>query len=90
MCFFNSSLPRLGDVQLTCSEADAEEAMAKARGAVMTARQKRPVPYLDDKIITSWNGLMVTSPPPPRSAEKETANVFLVSFYLIVLCCLFF
>lgn len=46
-------------LQLTCSEEDANAAMAAARATLVAARRRRPAPYLDDKVLTSWNGLMV-------------------------------
>lgn len=33
--------------------------MAAARATLVAARRRRPAPYLDDKVLTSWNGLMV-------------------------------
>jgi len=32
-----------------------------ARQKLLTARQKRPYPHLDDKVLVSWNALMVSS-----------------------------
>lgn len=45
--------------QLTCSHEEAEAAIEKACARLVAARRKRPAPYLDDKVITAWNGLMV-------------------------------
>ncbi len=45
--------------QLKCSVEEAEATLAAARATLMTARKKRPAPHLDDKVLTSWNGLMV-------------------------------
>lgn len=33
--------------------------MAAARATLVDTRRQRPAPYLDDKVLTSWNGLMV-------------------------------
>src|SRR5262249_10319131 len=35
--------------------------LARARAELLLARQKRPRPHLDDKILTSWNGLMISA-----------------------------
>ncbi|CAN0459406.1 unnamed protein product, partial [Hapterophycus canaliculatus] len=45
---------------LTCTEEEAEEAMAAARATLTAVRRKRPAPHLDDKVLTSWNGLMAS------------------------------
>jgi uncharacterized protein len=42
-------------------EAEARELLAKARATLLTLRAKRPRPHLDDKIITAWNGLMISA-----------------------------
>ncbi|HEX8280693.1 MAG TPA: hypothetical protein VF551_04910, partial [Chthoniobacterales bacterium] len=43
--------------------ANAEEAeiLARCRERLFTVRNKRPRPHLDDKIITAWNGLMISA-----------------------------
>eukprot|EP01128_Nolandella_sp_AFSM9_P000241 TRINITY_DN10411_c0_g1_i1.p1 TRINITY_DN10411_c0_g1~~TRINITY_DN10411_c0_g1_i1.p1 ORF type:complete len:1009 (-),score=185.49 TRINITY_DN10411_c0_g1_i1:56-3082(-) len=41
------------------SEGDLVEALAKARKTLFDTREQRPKPFLDDKIITAWNGLMI-------------------------------
>ncbi|MFN2508145.1 MAG: thioredoxin domain-containing protein, partial [Chthoniobacterales bacterium] len=43
------------------SEADVREIVAAARGKLFQIRAKRPRPHLDDKIITAWNGLMISA-----------------------------
>ncbi|CAM9833494.1 unnamed protein product [Ectocarpus sp. 6 AP-2014] len=45
---------------LTCSGEEAEAAMTAARATLVAARRKRPAPHLDDKVLTSWNGLMAS------------------------------
>lgn len=35
--------------------------IARGRAALFAARQKRVAPGLDDKVLTSWNGLMLTA-----------------------------
>jgi uncharacterized protein YyaL (SSP411 family) len=42
-------------------EAEVRELLAKSRATLLALRAKRPRPHLDDKIITAWNGLMVSA-----------------------------
>ena len=35
--------------------------LASSQKKLLAARAKRPAPYLDDKILTDWNGLMLSS-----------------------------
>jgi uncharacterized protein len=42
-------------------ESETEEALAAARETLFAFRAKRPRPHLDDKIITAWNGLMISA-----------------------------
>jgi hypothetical protein len=37
------------------------QALTRAREALFEARASRPRPHLDDKILTSWNGLMIAA-----------------------------
>ena len=46
-----------GGRRLRQSGAQAEEACA----TLLAARGKRPRPHLDDKILTAWNGLMISA-----------------------------
>ncbi|MEO1495920.1 MAG: thioredoxin domain-containing protein [Planctomycetota bacterium] len=39
--------------------ADLANELAKAREKLLAARHKRPRPGLDDKVLASWNGLMI-------------------------------
>jgi uncharacterized protein YyaL (SSP411 family) len=43
------------------SQADVVEILARTRQILFDARQKRPRPHLDDKVLTSWNGLMIAA-----------------------------
>ncbi len=43
------------------SEADLEQSLAESRRKLFDVRAKRPRPHLDDKIITAWNGLMISA-----------------------------
>ena len=38
-----------------------ELSLAESRRALFAAREGRPKPHLDDKIITAWNGLMISA-----------------------------
>jgi len=40
---------------------EVEDALGRARLTLFEARLKRPRPYLDDKILTAWNGLMLAA-----------------------------
>ncbi|XP_071796859.1 spermatogenesis-associated protein 20-like [Asterias amurensis] len=41
-------------------ETSTERALSKAREILYKERLKRPKPHLDDKVLTSWNGLMIS------------------------------
>jgi uncharacterized protein YyaL (SSP411 family) len=38
-----------------------DDSLAEARRILFEARAKRPRPHLDDKILTAWNGLMISA-----------------------------
>ena len=40
---------------------EANDLLVLALEAMRTARERRPRPHLDDKIITAWNGLMISA-----------------------------
>ena len=42
-------------------EGDVKERLARARALLCERREKRPRPHLDDKVITAWNGLMISA-----------------------------
>ena len=42
-------------------EAEVRELLGTARETLLSLRAKRPRPHLDDKIITAWNGLMISA-----------------------------
>jgi uncharacterized protein len=43
------------------SELDVDESLRYRRATLLERRAKRPRPHLDDKIITAWNGLMISA-----------------------------
>lgn len=65
------------------SESETRDLLARPRQALFLARSKRPRPPIDDKVITAWNGLMISAlaragaaldHPKYISAAKEAAN----------------
>jgi uncharacterized protein YyaL (SSP411 family) len=42
-------------------ETGVQKLLAKSRATLLALRAKRPRPHLDDKIITAWNGLMISA-----------------------------
>jgi uncharacterized protein YyaL (SSP411 family) len=42
-------------------EPEIREVLVKSREILLALRAKRPRPHLDDKIITAWNGLMISA-----------------------------
>jgi uncharacterized protein YyaL (SSP411 family) len=42
-------------------EAAVRDSLHKSRVTLFALREKRPRPHLDDKIITAWNGLMISA-----------------------------
>ncbi len=43
------------------SEADVVGALGRVRATLFAARERRPRPHLDDKVLTAWNGLMIAA-----------------------------
>lgn len=43
------------------SVAEMETALRDSRSILLQVRSKRPRPHLDDKVIASWNGLMISA-----------------------------
>jgi len=43
------------------SEAEVRQALQRGRTTLVALRAERPRPHLDDKIITAWNGLMISA-----------------------------
>jgi uncharacterized protein YyaL (SSP411 family) len=51
------------------STDEAHKIISESKKILFEAREKRPEPHLDDKILTSWNGLMI-------SAFAKAYNIF--------------
>jgi hypothetical protein len=47
--------------ELGLEEERVRELLDRGRRKLMEARGRRPRPHLDDKILTSWNGLMISA-----------------------------
>ncbi|HEV2045310.1 MAG TPA: thioredoxin domain-containing protein [Chthoniobacterales bacterium] len=43
------------------SEDEVRQLLARGREKLLSIRAKRPRPHLDDKIISAWNGLMISA-----------------------------
>ncbi|MEY2531633.1 MAG: hypothetical protein QOI96_1718 [Verrucomicrobiota bacterium] len=43
------------------SEKEVRQSLAHSREKLLSIRAKRPRPHLDDKIISAWNGLMISA-----------------------------
>jgi uncharacterized protein YyaL (SSP411 family) len=42
-------------------EDEIRDSLARSRAKLLSIRNKRPRPHLDDKIIAAWNGLMISA-----------------------------
>jgi uncharacterized protein YyaL (SSP411 family) len=47
--------------ELKKPEPEIAKTLADARTKLFEVRERRPRPHLDDKVITAWNGLMITA-----------------------------
>ena len=47
--------------QFKKSEDEVRQSLARSREKLLSIRAKRPRPHLDDKIISAWNGLMISA-----------------------------
>lgn len=54
------SLPVIAE-HYRCTEKELEEKLSILRKKLFEARRKRVPPHKDDKILTSWNGLMIVA-----------------------------
>jgi len=61
----NTLIRRMSDAEAAKAvdrpEAEVAAQLAAARAKLFEIRAKRPHPHLDDKIITAWNGLMISA-----------------------------
>jgi uncharacterized protein YyaL (SSP411 family) len=46
---------------LKTTPAELEARLARLRAKLLAAREKRPAPLCDDKVLTGWNGLMIAA-----------------------------
>jgi uncharacterized protein YyaL (SSP411 family) len=58
---------------LKTTEAQLLERLAPLRARLLAAREQRPKPFLDRKVITSWNGLMIAGYAKAGEAFREPA-----------------
>ncbi len=72
------------------SKQEIEKLLAEARTRLLAARQQRPRPHLDDKILVSWNGLMISAlarayqvlgEPAYLQAAKKATTFILTTLY---------
>lgn len=47
--------------KFSLSESEVDSRLRQAREALFEVRETKPRPHLDDKVITSWNGLMISA-----------------------------
>ncbi|CAI9086612.1 thioredoxin domain-containing protein [Candidatus Methylacidiphilum fumarolicum] len=60
MLFFSKPLSALAE-ELKMPIEETKDLLLKAKTALKEARLKRPKPFLDDKIITAWNGYAISA-----------------------------
>lgn len=48
-------------VELNVPLHEVEESLTRCRAILLELRNQRPRPHLDDKILTAWNGLMISA-----------------------------
>lgn len=44
---------------LDLTAAELHERLERIRAKLLTARERRPQPHTDDKVVTAWNGMMI-------------------------------
>jgi uncharacterized protein YyaL (SSP411 family) len=68
------SLPQVAE-RLKVAPAELQSAVAEARETLYTLRKSRPAPILDTKILTAWNGLMISAHARAGGALGEEAYI---------------
>ncbi|UZJ39531.1 thioredoxin domain-containing protein [Prosthecochloris sp. SCSIO W1102] len=58
---FIKNTPTVAAEKFSIPLATIDKLMVETRKKLFHARNKRPRPHLDDKILTSWNGLMISA-----------------------------
>lgn len=58
---FRAFSPKKTAEYFKIDESKVEDILTRGRKTLFEARLKRPRPHLDDKIITAWNGLMISA-----------------------------
>ncbi len=48
-------------IRFTMAPSEVEKRLENARAALFAHREKRPKPFRDEKILASWNGLVISS-----------------------------
>lgn len=59
--FYAAYTPAEAAKRFGISEAEIRKVIARCRAQLFEQREQRPRPHLDDKIITAWNGLMISA-----------------------------
>jgi len=58
---FRAYSPKKTAEYFKLEEAKVADILARGRQVLFEARTKKPRPHLDDKVLTAWNGLMITA-----------------------------
>ena len=58
---FISAAPEQTAGKVSKSQEELKDVFEQSREKLLKAREKRPRPGLDDKVLTAWNGLMISS-----------------------------
>ena len=58
---FIAATPEQTAGEVSKSQEELKDVFEKSREKLLKARERRPRPGLDDKVLTAWNGLMISS-----------------------------